>query len=419
MPVLAGLLLWFSVAGAAQTPPAPSAPSNDDCLMCHGDKDSAVRADKTSVHVDAERYGASLHGQMGLTCVACHTDLATAAEWPHAEKLARPDCSTCHPEPAAHYASSVHGQSRQAGRRVAATCASCHGSHDILPSKDPDSRTYHLNLPRTCGQCHGNDATVAAAHLPGGNVVRSFEDSIHGRALLKGGLLVAPSCSSCHGAHDVRAKSDPASQVARTNVPEVCGRCHEGVKLQFARGKHGEQLQQDNPRGPVCIDCHSAHHIQRSDMSVWQVDVVRECGTCHQESIASYRDTFHGQVTALGFARVATCASCHGAHDVRPQADPASPVNDANIVATCRKCHEGANANFAKYNPHANRHHRDPMPLLYYTGQFMDLLLLGVFSFFGIHTGLWFTKELRLRRQRRRAPPAKADKEQRDDSGAA
>jgi hypothetical protein len=148
------------------------------------------------------------------------------------------------------------------------------------------------------------------------------------------------------------------------------------------------------------------------------VDVVRECGTCHQESAATYRDTFHGQVTALGFTRVATCASCHEAHDVRPRSDPASPVNDARIVATCQKCHAGANANFAKYNPHANRHDPDRYPALYAAGRFMDFLLLSVFGFFGVHTGFWFTKELSVRRQRRRARAAAAAEEDRDDSEA-
>jgi len=50
---------------AAQTPPAPSAPSNDDCLMCHGDKDSACAPTRTSVHVDAGALRRDLHGQMG------------------------------------------------------------------------------------------------------------------------------------------------------------------------------------------------------------------------------------------------------------------------------------------------------------------------------------------------------------------
>ena len=401
MPVVAGILV-FSLAGAAAAQaPAPT-PTNDDCLACHGDKDMAVRADgRTSVLVDAPTYAASVHGQIQANCVDCHVDLAKP-ETEHPGKAAPVDCATCHAEAVTEYAASVHGKARSGGRTLAATCVSCHGIHDIRAAKDPESRTYHLNLPRTCGTCHGNDTTIQQAHLHGGNILDQFEDSIHGRALTKGGLLVAPSCGSCHGAHDIQAHGDPKSRVSRARVPDTCGGCHEGVKLKFARGKHGEQLQQDNPRAPVCIDCHESHSIQRAELTTWQVDVIRECGTCHAESIETYRDTFHGQVTALGFTRVATCASCHGAHEVLPKADPASPVNPARVVATCQQCHPGANENFAQYHPHANKHDRERHRALYYTATFMDLLLLGVFSFFGIHTGLWFTKEWRVKRARRK-----------------
>ena len=50
----------------------------------------------------------------------------------------------------------------------------------------------------------------------------------------------------------------------------------------------------------------------------------------------------------------------------------------------------GRTSNFANYDPHANRHDRARNPLYYYTGKFMEWLLIGVFTFFGIHTLLWF-----------------------------
>ncbi|HKQ61598.1 MAG TPA: cytochrome c3 family protein [Candidatus Polarisedimenticolaceae bacterium] len=355
------------------------AQSNDDCLTCHAEA------------VDPAAFAASVHGELGLECVGCHAALA-GQELPHGEKVAPVDCGTCHETEVAEYRASVHGQAREAGRTLAATCTSCHGTHDIRRSKDPESHTYHLNLLRTCGQCHGNSETIASAKLGGGNVVQLFEDSIHGRALVRGGLLVAPSCSSCHGVHAIRPKQDPQSRVARANVPATCGGCHEGVKLKFDRGRHGQLLQQNNPAGPVCIDCHSAHHIQPADLPAWQLDVVRECGTCHHDSIASFRDTFHGQVTALGYRRVASCADCHGAHEVLPASDPRSPISAANRVETCRKCHPAANANFARYDPHADRHRRERNPALYWASRSMELLLAAVFGFFGLHTAMWMAR---------------------------
>ena len=85
----------------------------------------------------------------------------------------------------------------------------------------------------------------------------------------------------------------------------------------------------------------------------------------------------------------ARCWDCHGAHDVRPTSDPTSPINDANLVNTCGKCHAGANAGFVKYQPHANSHDRKLSPGLFYVRLFMNLLLASVLIFFVIHTVLW------------------------------
>ena len=127
------------------------------------------------------------------------------------------------------------------------------------------------------------------------------------------------------------------------------------------------------------------------------------CGDCHRESLRSYRDTLHGQVTALGYGMVARCADCHGAHRVLPASDSASPIAPANLVATCRRCHPSANANFVLYAPHADPEDRERYPWLYYAAQAMHGLILGVFGFFGLHTYLWLVRSL-LERRRAKDP---------------
>jgi hypothetical protein len=153
----------------------------------------------------------------------------------------------------------------------------------------------------------------------------------------------------------------------------------------------------------VCSDCHSAHEIRRIDADAWKLDALAECGNCHEQSLATYRDTFHGQVTSLGFARVASCSDCHGAHDVFPKEDPRSSIAAANLTATCAKCHPEATDAFAGYDPHADKHDAARNPPLYWTARFMELLLAGVFVFFGLHTSLWFQRLLR-----KDPPPPKA-----------
>jgi hypothetical protein len=395
--VLAALCLAAAPAAAqkAGATAAPKAPTNDDCLACHGDA-SAKAADNRSIAVLPEKFGASVHGQAGVTCVDCHADLAKATDFPHAEKLAAVACATCHPDPAAKYDVSVHAEARRASAQsVAAACKDCHGTHEIRTSKDPDSLTYHLNLPTTCARCHGDADIIKRGRIAIGNVATLFHDSIHGQALSKSGLMVAPDCTACHEAHDIKRKTDPSSTVYRTNVPATCGKCHEGVQRLFRAGVHGDALGKGNPMAPVCVNCHTAHQIQRAENSSWKMQVLRECGTCHPESIRTFRDTFHGQVTQLGFMRVAACADCHGAHDIFPKRDARSTVSSARIVATCRKCHAGSNESFARYDPHADKHRRDRNPMLFYAAKFMEALLIGVFAFFGIHTALWASRSVK------------------------
>jgi hypothetical protein len=390
------VVLWAALPAAlalAANPPA--APTNADCMTCHEDG------------VPPPAFDASVHGQAGLACVDCHADLARTTEFPHPEKLAKVDCVSCHGEAASQYAAGVHGEARQKEPGgLAAACTDCHGpAHEIRPSKDPLSATYHFNLPKTCGRCHGDPETIRRGHIEAGNVPASFADSIHGKALSQSGLVVAPHCATCHGHHDIRRKEDAASRVFRGNVPGTCGSCHAGIKARYDESVHAAAVHAGQ-RGAVCSDCHTAHEIRPADLPAWRLDVIRECGTCHEESRRTYRDGFHGQASALGFTRVAACADCHGAHEILPKSDPRSKVAPANLVATCGKCHPGANARFVKFDPHADPEAPQRSAPVHYTARFMRLLLAAVFAFFGVHTLLWFPRELRALRQLRKHGPA-------------
>jgi nitrate/TMAO reductase-like tetraheme cytochrome c subunit len=383
-------------AAAAVAPVAAQPHGNDDCLACHDD-DSLKRGNGTPLTVRKTVFDASVHGPLG--CVDCHADVATA-ELPHADRLKKVNCAACHADQVADYTRSAHAGARASGSDVAATCVSCHGTHDIRPKADSQSRTYHLNIAATCSACHGNRQVIEQAHIAIGDVASPFRDSIHGRALSKSGLLVAPTCSDCHGPHDIRKKSDPASRVAMANVPGTCGKCHEGIANQFAGSVHSAVLAGGGD-APACQTCHTAHAIHAADDPAWQLGVVNQCGSCHTDKIKTYRDTFHGQVAKLGFRAVAVCADCHGNHRILPAGDPASPVAPGNLVKTCGKCHVNANASFVKYDPHADKHNRQRDATLYFAASFMRILLWFTFCSFGVHSALWFLKGMRERRRPR------------------
>jgi nitrate/TMAO reductase-like tetraheme cytochrome c subunit len=214
---------------------------------------------------------------------------------------------------------------------------------------------------------------------------------------------VSANCTSCHGSHDIRRKTDPASRVHRANVATTCATCHTGIEQVYEKSIHAQKVAAGNTGAAVCSDCHTSHEIQRTETAAWKLEVLRECGTCHTEKAETYRDTYHGQVTTLGFSRIATCASCHGSHDILPASNPASKVSSANIVNTCRTCHSAANENFAKYDPHADKHDAARSPVLHWTYRFMQVLLAGVFLFFGTHTLLWLPRSWAMRRERAQA----------------
>lgn len=359
-----------------------------DCLACHGTS-GMKDASGHSISINASVFHSSIHSSLG--CAACHSDIKT---FPHPAHIAPVDCAKCHASEASGLAGSVHAHD---GKHP---CLSCHGNpHAIVPVTDPHSPVYPLNVPHTCGQCHGNPAIAKKYHLK--NVYGEYVDSIHGLAVTKDGLLVAANCSSCHGTHHILSHTNPKSSTYRTNIPATCGKCHAGIEAKYLAGTHGKAMLSGNTKAPVCVSCHTAHRIVEPQETAFQENTVGKCGGCHKEKYATYRDTFHAQVSALGYVEVAHCWDCHGPHEVLPASDPRSPVNRANLVKTCGKCHANANIRFVSYQPHANPYDFHSDPVLYSIRLFMTLLLWSVLGFFAIHSILWFIR-LRVARQRQR-----------------
>lgn len=363
--------------------------TNDDCLSCHADPELTRAADGSSVAFPAASFEASVHGAFA-SCVDCHTDPAVQ-EPDHPVEIAPPDCAGCHAEPVAAAQTGAHARRDERGR-PAATCWDCHGAHDIRSSSEFGSRTHPLQIPATCGRCHG--ATGPGADRLG-DVAAAYRSSVHGRGLLLSGLIVSAECTDCHGAHEILRSDDPQSRVHRQKVAATCGTCHVGIEPIYRASIHGEKVEAGDEKAPSCAGCHSSHSIRPAMTEQWRVDVIEECGTCHAQSLETYRDTFHGQVTELGFTRVATCAGCHGAHDVLPKDRPESRISDSRRLATCQTCHPGAPSRFASYDPHANSQDRERSPTVYWTAKAMTGLLIGTFAFFLTHTGMWLMRELR------------------------
>ncbi|MBI5535157.1 MAG: hypothetical protein HY898_20690 [Deltaproteobacteria bacterium] len=349
---------------------------------------------------DVEYYLTALKGSVhaGIDCAKCHLEpVDKDSSKGSGQKRV---CDRCHEEQAKLHAESVHGKSLARGETGAAQCWDCHGSHSIVKVTDPASPAFKLRLPYTCATCHRNKELAKQHGIRQPEAGSQYIESTHGRALLLDGLVVAPACNDCHGqGHSIQDSKDPRSPINHANVPKTCGRCHVGIEETFKRSKHFQLLKAGDPRGPVCVDCHSAHKIQALSAGNMKLHSDERCGRCHQDKLARYRETYHGRAIALGQSSVAACYDCHGHHDILPASDPASTLAKGRVVETCRKCHADANANFAGYLTHGDHSDRKSYPILYWVYVFMTSLMLGTGGFFALHTMLWFVRSIALYRR--------------------
>ena len=97
--------------------------------------------------------------------------------------------------------------------------------------------------------------------------------------------------------------------------------------MDEAKGYIGRPSPEQVP--DVCGRCHSNAEFMRQYNPALRVDQVAE-----------YVTSVHGQrLLGASDPAVATCASCHGAHGIRPASDPRSTVHPLKVAETCEGCH--------------------------------------------------------------------------------
>ncbi|HMA17985.1 MAG TPA: cytochrome c3 family protein [Thermoanaerobaculia bacterium] len=371
--------------------------ADQDCLRCHGEPELKVVRGGQAVSLFTNRDELSHSRHAKIACVQCHTGGSPAdATRPCRTMTARVDCSICHTEVVDQYRTSRHGQLAAQGSPDAPACRDCHSPHGTLGRNDPKSPTFSRNVPTLCANCH-RTGQKAAVRYKGtqSHIIENYLESIHGKGLVESGLTVTANCVDCHTAHHELAAADSQSSVNRANIARTCSKCHRGIYELFTASIHSPTVSRSREKLPVCADCHSAHSIQRTDLSNFRLHIMDQCGRCHEKIAETYFDTFHGKVSKLGYLATAKCYDCHGSHDILPVTDQRSRLSRANIVKTCAQCHPGSHRQFAGYLTHATHHDPKRYPLLFYTFWGMASLLVGTLVFAGSHTALWLHRSLR------------------------
>lgn len=359
-------------------------------------------------------------GCLALACVVLPSSVPAAEGRPAPAQSAGADdalgntaCQRCHdgareyavPDPAEEgetrpltgilpdkFAAGVHGRMR---------CVDCHT--EIVDTAAPHKKAGSAKAD--CAACHLHLA-VTGRPSPGHTlIVRNIEAhqrSFHAKPNADNPDRVNATCHECHDSHFFNIPADkkgPQYAAWRLTVPALCGKCHEDQLEDYGESVHGDEiLEKGNAKAAVCTDCHTTHEITATSLNSFKLLNAEECGDCHKANLKTYRDTYHGKVNQLGYAYTAKCYNCHGSHAIRRIDDPKSKVHRDNKLKTCRQCHNGrelpeASEGFITFYPHADADDYGRYSQVWIASRMMGGLLLGVFTFFWLHSGLWYYRE--------------------------
>jgi predicted CXXCH cytochrome family protein len=268
------------------------------CTQCHGDANRMKALGASIPTNQMQMLQSSVHGKLSTTgkeriaqCTTCHgahgiLAVQNPASPVHPLKVTV-TCAQCHNnagymraynpslpvDQLEKYRTSVHGTLNAKGDAKVAQCASCHGSHDVLPANDVKSKVYPVNLPATCSGCHSNAEYMKQYKIPT-TQYEEYAKSVHGIALLQKHDLGAPACNRCHGNHG-------AVPPGVESISKVCGTCHALNAELFSSSPHKRAFDE---RGlPECETCHGNHEIIAATNELLGVTSDAVCSNCHSE----------------------------------------------------------------------------------------------------------------------------------------
>jgi predicted CXXCH cytochrome family protein len=309
-----------------------------ECLECH------------------ETYRDARHSDM--SCSDCHSSITSL---PHAERLPKPICATCHRKTVEAFDHGIHrGKGLECSQchnthmlnKDRRFCVSCHGlvAHTKLPSS-----AEHLSV-LTCTACHGNpermNLTVYLDLKQNRGPTRAQIDRNSDRFVSKeewhalGDLLK----TEYRGTYDIkrvfRVESDDH---AIGKKPVGCAKCHS-PQGQFAsallqvKGSEPFSVPMDltvfvpdlpsekefdrtvhGKKGVTCADCHLS---QNRFAEGWSENSM-VCVKCHENVQTVYKNSLHSKNGATH------CVDCHNPHRIKSYKD----LTASERVAVCSRCH--------------------------------------------------------------------------------
>jgi predicted CXXCH cytochrome family protein len=328
--IFAGCLVLFSSLTTTTPVKAEDPPQSTEeyCLSCHSNPDLSItlpNGEELSLYIDQDTLEKSVHSNIGIECVACHSNITT---YPHPEieynsirELSRSyylTCEKCHSKNYTDTLDSMHAEVAEAGNLLAPVCTDCHGAHYTQPPDEPRSL-----ISNTCGHCHTD-------------IYEIYVGSVHGSDLIEEENPDVPVCTDCHGVHNIH---DPRTAQFRIDSPDLCANCHNDEELM---SKYG--LPSD------------VYHLYQLSWHGVDVEVYK----------ARWPTIWHDS---------AVCTDCHGIHNILSTHDPDSMVNPDNLLDTCQKCHPDTNSNWTNAWTGHHEISFERTPILFYVDAFYSTFI--------------------------------------------
>ena len=255
-------------------------------------------------------------------------------------------------------------------------CRDCHTYIDKLPH---DPVTEEVNC---ANECHIKPP-FSKENFSHKTIIEVYNRSVHGTKEDDSEELKAakPYCKYCH-VNPVFTRVGE-ERIAFEETLSRCLNCHErkGVTQAYKHITH--RLRSKTSRSPQEIVQLCSRNCHADLVLMKKLNVSRES----IEAVATYNESIHGKAVGLGSLKAADCVSCHATsaiHDIYKKDEQHATVNKANLVTTCKQCHENVNERFIQIDVHSAIEPHEK-PVLYYVNVVLGFVFYGsVLSLIGL-----------------------------------
>lgn len=224
--IVGGGIALSQGGNAGQSDVTPIKPDDvQSCLDCHATDIEGKHA------VDVAALAKSPH--KNLKCQDCHANITGA---PHTKEMLseKAECANCHTDQDEAYKKCSHAKpDKVPGDHP--TCVTCHNEKGDPHDGRMITTWTREDRVKLCSNCHSQKDRMSRYGVDT-DAVASYDDSFHGKALLKFHNTKTAICTDCHGDHTVLPPNDPKAATNRNNGNKLCSKpeCHPGATVNFA-----------------------------------------------------------------------------------------------------------------------------------------------------------------------------------------